>query len=236
MIGTPVREPRTGRPGRGVGLGLGGTAASLALLFEATADIVSRMPLISKHPRLAPVEPPHPPEVAAALDALGPPLALFRLFARRPERALAIHEWGRYYFSKRSALSLRHRELVIDRTTARLGAEYEWGVHIAAFAAKAGLGPHQIASLAGGGPADGCWDDGDQAVLGAVDALVDSADLGDELWSALVAACSEEGALELLLLCGWYHAISFVARATRLPLEPFGARFADYSDFAGPPS
>jgi uncharacterized membrane protein YfcA len=38
--------------------------------------------------------------------------------------------------SRRAALSLRHRELVIDRTTARCGAEYEWGIHIAVYAAK----------------------------------------------------------------------------------------------------
>jgi len=33
-------------------------------------------------------------------------------------------------------------------------------------------------------------------------------------------AAGEEGAVDLLLVCGWYHAISFVARALRLPLEP----------------
>jgi hypothetical protein len=26
--------------------------------------------------------------------------------------------------------------------------------------------------------------------------------------------------LDLLLLCGWYHAISFTVRALRLPMEP----------------
>jgi len=29
----------------------------------------------------------------------------------------------------------------------------------------------------------------------------------------------------MLLVCGFYHLISFTANATRLPLEPFGARF-----------
>ena len=51
-------------------------------------------------------------------------------------------------------------------------------------------------------------------------------------WSTAVG---EEGALDLLLLCGWYHAISFVARVTRLPGEEGAARFADY-DSPGPPS
>ena len=94
-----------------------------------------------------PVEPPYDDETAAALEALGPPLALFRVFARRPDRARAIHGWGSYYLSRRLALSLRHRELIIDRTTARCGAEYEWAIHISVFADRAGLTGEQIRSV-----------------------------------------------------------------------------------------
>ena len=36
----------------------------------------------------------------------------------------------------------------------------------------------------------------------------------------LVDTIGEEAALELTLLCGWYHAISFAVRVLRLPLEP----------------
>ncbi|GLY41055.1 hypothetical protein Amsp01_070780 [Amycolatopsis sp. NBRC 101858] len=89
------------------------------------------------------------------------------------------------------------RQLVIDRTIALCGAGGEWGVHIAAFAGKAGLDATQVRSLAGGSPADGCWSPAD-----------------------LVAAVGDDGALDLLLACGWCHAISFTVRALRLPLEP----------------
>ena len=62
------------------------------------------------------------------------------MFARRPDRAHGIARLGPvHYLSRRCALSLRHRELLILRTTARCGAEYEWGVHVQVFAAKAGL-------------------------------------------------------------------------------------------------
>jgi alkylhydroperoxidase family enzyme len=178
--------------------------------------------LNSKHsPRLTPVAPPNDEVTAAALEALGPPIMLFRVFARRPERARAIQGWGSYYMSRRSALSLRHRELVIDRTTALCGAEYEWAIHIDVFAAKAGLTDGQVRSLAHGGASDGCWDAAaDRAVLRAVDALRAESDLTDELWGDLVVAVGEDGALEVVLLCGWYHAISFAARTLRLPLEP----------------
>lgn len=182
------------------------------------------MPRFSKRPdvpRVKPVEPPYDAETAAALEALGPPLTLFRVFARRPDRAHAIHGWGSYYLSRRTALSLRHRELVIDRTTARCGAAYEWGVHITVFAEKAGLDPAQVRSLAGGDPSDVCWPDpADRAVLRAVDSLCDARDLPDEHWQDLADTIGEEAAVDLLLVCGWYHAISFVARALRLPNEP----------------
>ena len=32
--------------------------------------------------------------------------------------------------------------------------------------------------------------------------------------------------VDLTLLCGWYHAISFAARAARVPLEPDAPTFA----------
>lgn len=172
-------------------------------------------------PRIAPLEPPFDDATTKALEPLGPPLALFRLFARRPERAAGIVGWGHYYLSKQTALTLRHRELVIDRTTARCGAEYEWGIHIAFFAAKVGLDDAQVSSLTHGGPDDPCWTDAaDRAVLVAVDALHDRSDLTDSEFAQLIEAIGEEAAIDLMLLCGWYHSISFVARATRLPSEP----------------
>ena len=178
------------------------------------------MPRFSKQARVTPVEPPYDPETAATLDALGPPIALFRVLARRPDRAHGVHGWGRYYLSRQSALTLRQRELVIHRTTARCGADYEWGVHAAVFAERAGLDGTQLASLASGWPSDPCWGSADRAVLRAVDALHERFDLDDPQWAALVTTVGEEGAIDLLLLCGWYHAISFAVRALRLPLEP----------------
>ncbi|WP_370970279.1 carboxymuconolactone decarboxylase family protein [Amycolatopsis sp. cg9] len=178
------------------------------------------MPLKSKQPRIAPLEPPFDAGVEDVVRELGPPIGLFRVWARRPALARGVAGWGRYYFSRESALTVRQRELVIDRTTALCGAGYEWGVHIANFAEKAGLDAAQVRSLAGGGPADGCWNAADRAVLAAVDELHATADLADATWAGLVDAAGEDGALDVLLVCGWYHAVSFTVRALRLPFEP----------------
>jgi alkylhydroperoxidase family enzyme len=174
-----------------------------------------------KQPRLEPVASPYDGATAAAMDELGAPIALFGVFARRPDRAHAIAQWGGYYLSRRVALTIRQRELIIDRTTALCRADYEWGIHVAVFAAKAGLSDAQITSLAIGQPTDDCWSDrADAAVLEAVDELHVTHDLCDETWDELVAAIGAEGAVDLILIAGWYHAIAFAARALRLPQEP----------------
>ena len=174
-----------------------------------------------RHPRIAPLEPPYDDQAQAALNALGPPIQLFRVLARRPELARGIAGWGGYYLSRKSALTVRQRELVIGRTTALCGAGYEWGIHIAFFGEKAGLDAAQVTSLAGGGPDDPCWTDpADRAVLRAVDELRATSDLTDETWDGLTGAAGPDGALDVILVCGWYHAISFAVRALRLPDEP----------------
>ncbi|WP_084501005.1 carboxymuconolactone decarboxylase family protein [Nocardia xishanensis] len=192
------------------------------------------MPLKSKQPRIEPLSPPYDEEAGAALELLGySPIQLFRVWARRPELARSIAGWGSYYFSRRSALTLRQRELIIDRTTALCGAGYEWAVHVAGFAEKVGFDTAQLESLATGKPADDCWDAGDRAVFEAVDQLHATFDLSDETWANLVAVADEDAALELVLICGWYHAISFAVRALRLPPEPGTESLAALVGMAG---
>lgn len=166
------------------------------------------------------MQPPYDRATADLVGAVGGPLEVVRLLARKPERAGAIYEWGKYYFSRRCGPSLRDRELVIDRTTARCGSSYECGVHIAVYAEKVGLTAGQVASTGAGTADDACWTEpSDRLVLRAVDTLVDRRDIDDVLWTEPVAAIGEEGALDLLLLCGWYHAISFASRVSRLSNE-----------------
>ncbi|MBU3702302.1 MAG: carboxymuconolactone decarboxylase family protein [Acidimicrobiia bacterium] len=158
-----------------------------------------------------------------------PPIALFRTFARNLPMATAMRGWGAYELSKRLSLSMRQREIVINRVTARCGCEYEWGVHIAFFAERVQLTRDQVVSLTHGAPTDPCWDDpSEQALIEFVDALHDGADVADPQWGALRAHLDEAQMLDVCMLSGWYHAISFTANATRVPLEEHAPRFGDY--------
>ena len=181
--------------------------------------------------RIAPLTPPYDPEVAADLARMTPagtePIALFRLLARHRAMAGPLAAWGRYELGRDLSLGRRDREIVILRTCARCGCEYEWGIHVAYFGDRVGLTPEQVTSLTHGAAADPCWTDGrDRLLVEAADALHDAHDVDDDLWHRLAATFTDDQLLDLLALAGWYHAVSYLARATRLPLEPGSATFA----------
>ncbi|WP_028923203.1 carboxymuconolactone decarboxylase family protein [Pseudonocardia acaciae] len=182
-------------------------------------------------PRIEPLSEPYTPEVAERLRALmpggGEPIRLFRTFVRNLPMAAGLNAWGGYYLSRQLSLTMRERELVIDRTTARCGCDYEWGVHIAVYGERVGLTPDQIGSIAHGAASDPCWDAHDALVIEAVDALHDTATIGDDLWGRLAGEFTEAQLLDLLLLTGWYHAISFAANAAGVEPEDWAPRLAD---------
>jgi hypothetical protein len=87
--------------------------------------------------RVAPLNPPYTPDIQAAFDAILPagvdPLVLFRTLAVNARVYERFRAGG---LLDRGLLTLRQREIVIDRTCALNECEYEWGVHMAFFAAK----------------------------------------------------------------------------------------------------
>ncbi|MGB5809158.1 MAG: hypothetical protein WBG86_01435 [Polyangiales bacterium] len=186
-------------------------------------------------PRIPHLEPPYEPTVGQALSMMMPmdrgvePLRLFRTIVRDMPLGVAMGTMGRFMLSRResggAAFDLRTREIVIDRVTARCGCEYEWGVHVTAFAEKANLTDAQVYSLVHGTGRDSCWEPRDRAVLDMVDELHDTGHVSDDAWSVLTVHFDESQLLELLILAGWYHAISYLANGTRTEREPWAARF-----------
>lgn len=186
---------------------------------------------------IAPLEPPYEPEVEQQLQRMMPPgvapIALFRIFAKNLAMTRAMRPWGSYELGREFSLRLRDREIAIDRVCARTACEYEWGVHVLFFAGRAGLTAEQLTSLTHGQATDACWaDDRDRLLIRTVDALHDTSDIPAEVWAELSTTFTEAQVLDLVLLIGWYHAISFVARATRVPLEPGAPTFASVAPVA----
>src|ERR1700710_2498401 len=94
--------------------------------------------------RIAPLQPPYSPEIQEQFDRImrgAPPLVLFRVMAAQP-RAWEKFRGGRLL--DKGPLSMRQREIVIDRTCALNTCEYEWGVHVTAFAQAAKFTDEQV--------------------------------------------------------------------------------------------
>ena len=176
-------------------------------------------------PRIAPLEAPYPPEIQAQFDRImrgAPPLMLFRVMARH------ARAWGKFSAAgllDPGPLSLSQRVFLFDRTCALNGCEYEWGVHVAIFAGPAKLAAEEIRATVEGDAASSCWSPAEQALIAGVDALHHRATLNDEEFAALAAHYDEAQILEIMLLCGFYRTVSYLANGLRLPLEDNAVRF-----------
>jgi alkylhydroperoxidase family enzyme len=175
--------------------------------------------------RIAPLEPPYEPELQDWFDRVmqgAPPLMLFRVVATN---ARAWEKFRSGSLLDRGPLSLRQREIVIDRTCALNRCEYEWGVHVAIFAQAAVLSEAQIRATVLEGDDAPCWSAAEQALIAAVDALHARSTLSDDEFSKLSSHYDNAQIIEIILLCGFYRTVSYLANGLRLPLEEKAARF-----------
>jgi alkylhydroperoxidase family enzyme len=122
-------------------------------------------------------------------------------------------------------LEPRVRELMILRTCARCGAEYEWGVHAAFWAARVGLGDEELAATVHADGADPTWSEADRAVIRLADELHGGAGASDDTYAALERHFNAAEILELTITAGWYHTIAFVINTARIQPEPWAARY-----------
>jgi alkylhydroperoxidase family enzyme len=176
--------------------------------------------------RIEPLAKPYPAAFEAAMKVLmrgADPLVLFTTLAKH-DRA-----WGKFgggsLLDKSSPLSLRDREIVINRTTAQCSCEYEWGVHVAGFAEHVGLDDAQIAATVNGNANSAVWSEQEQILIATVDALLNEKRLSDDQWNRLRGVFSEAQTLEIIQLVAFYHGVALICGALDLPNEPNAPRF-----------
>ena len=182
-------------------------------------------------PRLAPLSPPYSPEVEQQLAKWMPPgsaiepLGLFRTLMRHQGLAARMRPLGAGILGASATVPPRLREVMIHRTCALSGAEYEWGVHAAAFGAAVGFTEEQLRSTVHGGPLDDCWAADESAVMRFADELHTTSTISAELWDALSGSLGEEQIVELIVTAGWYHVIGYLCNGLGIELEAWGLRF-----------
>ncbi len=171
--------------------------------------------------RLAPLTQPYPPEAAVELAQMPAELALFRTVAHN---ARVLSRWRSGGLLDRGSITLRQREILILRTTAKLKAEYEWGVHVGFFAGKAKFSAAEIHATVHGDAS--AWTATEEAVLIEIaDALTDTGTVDDALWQKATQHYKADQLIEIIALVGFYHMVSFTVNVTGVALEPDAPRF-----------
>jgi len=119
----------------------------------------------------------------------------------------------------RGSLERRYCAIAIVRTTVRCACEYEWRDRVSFLAANVALRKTEMASLAYGGASDPAWSPVERSLIRLVDELHDTGRISDALRTELHRHWTDAEIVELLVIVGFYHAISFVVNGLGLQLE-----------------
>jgi hypothetical protein len=173
--------------------------------------------------RIAPVSPPFAPKVQALFDRLpadwSPPFRLFTVLAR-DERLLLRFTGSSVSYLEPSHVTVRQREVLLLRVTARCRCAYEWGMRVHYFAEQAGMTESQLRASVFRTADDACWETGDRVLVRLADELHDTASIGDPLWAEAREIFSEEAMLQLILLAGHYRTNAYVWAGLQVPVGP----------------
>jgi alkylhydroperoxidase family enzyme len=114
-------------------------------------------------------------------------------------------------------LPARDRELLILRTGWRCRSEYEWGQHVL-LSRAAGLDDDDIARIKVGPDGPG-WSPFDATLLRAADELHDDSLITDATWAALAEHYDERQLIEVPMVVGHYHLVSFALNSLGVQRE-----------------
>jgi 4-carboxymuconolactone decarboxylase len=179
--------------------------------------------------RLPPRVPPFPDDVQRALSRLmGPaqdiePLALFRTLAHNEVLLERFRGLGTAMLGF-GHLPADERETIIHRTTARCGAEYEWGVHANLFAEPLGLDEDWLRATWSGKAEDPAFTPRQSLLVRAADELHDQSVWSDAVWDELRAAYDDETLIEIVCLAGFYHVVSYLCGAFQITPESWARK------------
>ncbi len=178
-------------------------------------------------PRVQPLPPgERDAESRALIDSIGSNATdnTFDTLVRHPN---LLRQWMPFTvaLAVTGVLPPRLRELAILRTGWLCHAEYEWGQH-AVLARRVGISDQEIARVKSGPDAEG-WTELEAAVLRAVDELHSDACVTDDTWVVLAAQLDERQLIEVPILVGQYHIVSFTLNPLGIQREPGLGGFDD---------
>lgn len=166
-------------------------------------------------PRIPPLPADERDERALELLAATGELNIFTTLVRHPR---LFRHWSRFGGALLTGeLPARERELLILRTGHRCAAPYEVAQH-ERIARGVGLGDDEIARVVEGPDAPG-WSPFDAALLRAADELHDANRISDATWATLAEQLDERQLIEVCMVVGQYHLVSFTLNSLGVEVE-----------------
>lgn len=176
---------------------------------------------VNETPRIAPLPPDdRDPRTEELLESLGfdpeaEEMALFATLARHPRLLKRWSAFGGLLLAG-GTLPARDREVLILRTAANTGADYEWGHHLP-LGRAAGLRNEEMAELASFTATERTPQD--DLLVRAADELHADNVIGDPTWAELAAAYDEQQLIELCMVVGQYHLVAFTLNSLCIQRE-----------------
>ena len=152
----------------------------------------------------------------------GPVINLYATMLNHPVLYGPRYKFGSY-LQRDSLLPPKTRELLIMRTAALTGAEYEWGHHVES-AQQAGFSADEIRRIKSGPDAQG-WSEEHAAVLRAADELRREAFVSDRTWATLTKYYDTKRLIEIVYTSGGYTMTALAINSLGIQLEPGYPRF-----------
>jgi alkylhydroperoxidase family enzyme len=145
----------------------------------------------------------------------GGEMNIFTTLARHPK---LLKRWAAFGGTLLAGgdLPAREREILILRTGANCQSHYEWGQHVR-IGKDAGLTDDEIRMIFEG--PDAGWEADDRALVVAADELHNDSRISDGTWAALRARYDDKQLIELLMVVGQYHLVSFTLNSLGVERE-----------------
>ncbi|HEV3225667.1 MAG TPA: carboxymuconolactone decarboxylase family protein [Acidimicrobiales bacterium] len=171
-------------------------------------------------PRIPPLAPDEQDEQQRELleGATAPGIPASNIFSTLVRHPGLFRKWmpfgGKLLSGKVPA---RERELLILRAGWRCQSDYEWGQHVL-IGRRAGLADDEIERLKAGPDAPG-WSEFDATLVRAVDELHDDGCITDATWAALASRYDEQQLIEVPMVVGQYHLVSYTLNSLGVQRE-----------------
>lgn len=143
-------------------------------------------------------------------------LNILGTFAQHPELAAAFWVFNGHILNT-SSLTPRQTELAILRVALRRGSEYEWQQHLHAGRA-CGITEDEFVAIADR-DGDHEWTAADDALLTAVDELLDTSAVSEATWAALAASMDLPQVIDLIFTVGAYVTIAMLMGVAEIELD-----------------